>query len=380
MQQEHSDGATEMNLYYQMICEVEDYAIVLLDTSGIVRSWNRGAEKIKGYTAQEIVGQSFSLFYPEKERSNNVPSALLREAATNGKVVYEGWRVRKDGTRFWGSIVITALHDDNGALTGFSKMTRDYSERKKAEDKLRLYAEQLEQKNFELEQFAFVAAHDLREPLRKIATYSERLVQDSTPAERRGEYYKRIHGASRRMAALIDNLLAFSGVGRNAEAPEELDLSAVVAEIVGDLEPAIEARNARISVGTLPVVVARASQMRQLFQNLIANSLKFNTKETPEVCIRAEQQSEDTRSGAAYNIYVEDNGIGFQQEHAEQIFGVFQRLHGRFEYEGTGLGLAICKKIVEGHNGTIRAHGVPGKGATFVIALPAPPGHPLLFQ
>ncbi len=359
--------------YQQMVSEVEDYAILLLDTSGIVQNWNRGAEKIKGYKPEEIIGKSFHLFYPEEERVQGLPESLLKSALEQGKVLHEGWRLRKDGTKFWGRVVITALHDASGAVTGFSKVTCDLSERKLAEDRLSQYAKLLEQKNLELEQFASIASHDLREPLRKISTYSDRLLNGTGSDERNREYSERIQSASRRMMKLIDDLLAFSGIGRVSEAVEDIDLSAVVADIISDLEPAVEARKARVELGYMPVVRARPTQMRQLFQNLLANSLKFNTSETPEIRVRSEYLRADSTypSGAMYRMYVEDNGIGFAAEYAEKIFDIFERLHGRFDYEGTGIGLAICKKIVESHHGTIRAEGKPGEGATFVITLPA---------
>lgn len=358
--------------YHRMVDEVEDYAILLLSTEGIIQNWNRGAELIKGYKAEEIVGKSFHVFYLEADLISGLPERLLQTARDHGRAVHEGWRVRKNGSKFWGSIVITALHDDNGNVTGFSKVTRDLTERKVAEDRLVQYAQQLEQKNQELEQFAFVASHDLREPLRKISTYSDRLLGGTTTAERHRDYLERMQNASRRMMSLIDDLLAFSGIGRQPEDMEETDLRAVVTEIISDLEPVIEAKKARVSVGIMPTIMAHPSQMRQLFQNLIANSLKFNNKETPEICVSSELVSgkEYALSKGAYKIYVEDNGIGFEKEYAKKIFDIFQRLHGRLEYEGTGIGLAICKKIVEAHGGSITAEGKQGEGATFTITLP----------
>jgi len=164
--------------YHQMIAEVQDYAIILLNTEGIIENWNAGAESIKGYTAGEAVGKKFSMFYTEEDRKNNLPDKLLNQARTTGKAVQEGWRVRKDGTRFWGTIVITALHNKEGTLIGFSKVTRDRTEQKMADDKLLEYTAELEKQNSELEQFAYVASHDLQEPLRKIQTFAD-MIQEN---------------------------------------------------------------------------------------------------------------------------------------------------------------------------------------------------------
>ena len=147
--------------YHKMIAEIEDYAIILLDTNGNIQNWNTGAEKIKGYKAEEIIGKNFRIFYLPQDRDNKLPEKLLERVIREGKSAYEGWRVRKDGSTFWGSIVVTALHDDNGEVIGLSKVTRDLTEKKKAEDKMREYLAELENRNSELEQFAYIASHDL---------------------------------------------------------------------------------------------------------------------------------------------------------------------------------------------------------------------------
>src|SRR5215204_1521255 len=158
--------------YHKMVEEVEDYAIIFLDKDGIIQNWNKGAEKIKGYTEKEIIGKSFSEFYLPSDREHGLPNRLLAKARESGKAIHEGWRLRKDGSQFWGSIVLTALHDSENNILGFSKVTRDLTERKLAEDKAREYSVELQFQNRELEQFAYAASHDLKEPLRKIHFYN----------------------------------------------------------------------------------------------------------------------------------------------------------------------------------------------------------------
>jgi PAS domain S-box-containing protein len=357
--------------FHKMVEEVQDYAILLLDNDGNIQNWNHGAEKIKGYTASEIVGKNFRIFYTEEDLQANLPAILLNKARTEGRATHEGKRLRKDGTSFWGSIVLTALHDDDNNIIGFSKVTRDLTEKKLAEDALKSYNAQLEQKNQQLEEFAYVASHDLKEPLRKILTFGD-LLKHTSAGDNLGpkaiDYVNRMQEASQRMMKLIENLLLFSRVGNDDQTFEETDLNKVLERVLRDLEPSILEKKAHVTITNLPVLKARPIQMQQLFQNLIANSLKFNNKPVPEVTISSLLEQKD---GATHcRISVEDNGIGFDVEHKHRIFKVFQRLHGRSEYAGSGIGLAICKKIVEEHNGTIEATGEEDKGATFLITIP----------
>ncbi len=356
--------------YHQMIDEVEDYAIILLDPDGKIQNWNKGAEKIKGYSSEEIIGKSFELFYSADDTKHEIPKGLLREARLNGKATHEGWRVRKDGTRFWGSTVITALHDDDNQIIGYSKVTRDLTERKIAEDTLKSYAEKLEQNNAELEQFAYVASHDLKEPLRKIITFGDLLEANSASSmsDKNRDYITRMQSAAKRMMNLIEDLLSFSKINRQNEGYEVVDLNEIITQVVHDMDTSRYAHKPSIRVGKLPKIVARKSQMGQLFQNLISNSLKFNDKQNPEVLISAELSASDQVPSTT--IRVKDNGIGFEELYKKKIFDIFQRLHGRSEYTGSGIGLAICKKIVESHGGRIAAESEPGLGATFFITLP----------
>ena len=374
--------------YLRMTNEVEDYAIILLSKDGYVENWNKGAEKIKGYTIDEIIGKHFRLFYNNADQQDRVPEKLIEEATLKGKSTYEGWRLRKDGSTFWGYTVITALHNDKNDVIGFSKVTRDLTERKMAEDQLKIYAEQLEQKNRELERsnseltsFSYVASHDLQEPLRKIQAFGN-LIQ-ARDAENMSEvsrdYFDRMVKAAIRMQNLIDSLLEFSRTTTARKSIEVTDLNGLLDEVKKELADRIEEKKASIISAHMPMLPVIPFQFRQLLLNLINNSLKYARADVHPVIeikaafVRAKEMKEKAAIAGKdyYKFSVTDNGIGFEQEYAERIFDLFQRLHGRNEYSGSGIGLAICKKIVENHNGFMYAQSEPGKGATFYFYIPA---------
>jgi len=379
----HADRAfRESEDRFRLLVEqVRDYAILMLDPEGRVASWNAGAERFKGYRAEEIIGKHFSVFYPKEAIDEGWPEHELEVARTEGRFEDEGWRVRQDGSRFWANVVITALRDQAGNLKGFAKVTRDLTERKQAEEKLQSFAAQLQRSNRELEQFASVASHDLQEPLRKIQAFGDRLHSKCGQAlgEQGREYLDRMQAAAARMRTLINDLLTFSRVATKAQPFKPVDLAQVAHEVVADLEGHTQQTAGRVEVGALPAVDADPLQMRQLLQNLIGNGLKFHRPEEPPVVRVEGQLLHDPAPGFSGNgqgrshcrLTVRDNGIGFEAAYLDRIFEVFQRLHGRHEYEGTGMGLAICRKIVERHGGTITAESTPGHGAAFIVTLPA---------
>ncbi|QDU21248.1 sensor histidine kinase [Urbifossiella limnaea] len=245
----------------------------------------------------------------------------------------------------------------------------EVEERRRVEERESAAARELRRSNAELEQFAYVASHDLQEPLRKIQAFGDLLVTKygpGLPNEGQG-YVTKMKASAGRMSRLIDDLLSYSRVTTHAKPFTRVSLAATVADVVDDLELRAEKVGGRVEVGVLPEVMGDPSQMRQLFQNLIGNALKFHRPGVPPVVRVAAE-----RDGVNWVVTVSDNGIGFEDRHAARIFQVFQRLHGRDEYEGTGVGLAICRKIVDRHGGTITARGRPDGGATFVVTLPAP--------
>jgi PAS domain S-box-containing protein len=356
-----------------LVDSVKDYAIFLIDPGGYVSSWNTGAERINGYQADEVIGKHFSIFYPKEAIEKHWPEHELEVAREQGRFEDEGWRIRKDGSRFWANVIITTMRNEDGEVTGFSKITRDLTERRRAEEQMKALAERLQRSNSELERFASVAAHDLQEPLRKIEAFGDRLKLkcDGQLGDQGKDYLNRMQASAARMRRLINDLLAFSRLTTKAQPFVPVDLTEVLHEVVSDLEASIQQSGGQVNIGKLPTVEADPLQMRQLLQNLIGNGLKFHKPGEPPIVTVAGRVIDGTGPLPQCEVTVEDNGIGFEEQYLDRIFQIFQRLHGRQEYEGTGIGLAICRKIVERHGGTITARSHPGHGATFIVTLPA---------
>ena len=363
--------------YHKMIEEVEDYAILLLSKEGIIQNWNKGAEKIKGYKEHEIIGKNFKVFYLPKDQENGLPDLLIKEAITKGKALHEGWRVRKDGSTFWGNTVITALHDEDGNVIGLTKVTRDLTAKKMAEDRMQQYAQELEFQNKELEQFAYAASHDMKEPLRKIIFYNTYVQQElaNQVPEKEKSYLTRSVSAAQRLQRLIDDLLNYSQTTIKNQDFQPVDLNKILDDVIAAQKESLEENEVTIHKTKLPVVKAIDFQMRQLFDNLLGNSIKYrNPERRPEIQITCENirglQVENYPNKDYHKICIKDNGIGFDQAQAERIFELFQRLKGESQSSGTGIGLAICRKIVQNHKGFIEASGKTNQGATFCIYLP----------
>nr|WP_234984737.1 PAS domain-containing sensor histidine kinase [Flavobacterium sp. fv08] len=373
--------------YHLMVEEVQDYAILYLNHKGIVENWNVGAEKIKGYKAQEITGKYFGVFYTPEDQKNNLPNTLLELAREKGRAVQQGWRVRKNGSLFWASVVITAVHNKNNEVIGFSKVTHDLTEKKRADDKIKLNALELEQKNAELEHmnkelqsFAYISSHDLQEPLRKIQTFASQILDKEFQnlSDLGKDKFKRMQNAAQRMQTLINDLLSYSRTNIQERVFEKTSLSKIIDEVREDLKEELEQKNAVIENNDVGEINIIPFQFRQLLYNLISNSLKFAKPDIPavikinsEIAKGSHFEEEALAKETSYcHITISDNGIGFEPQYSKKIFDVFQRLHGRDQYTGTGIGLAIVKKIVENHNGIITAKGEQNKGASFDIYIP----------
>ena len=474
--------------FRMMLEAVQDYSIFMLDPQGTVASWNVGAERIRGYEASEIIGQNFSRFYPQEDIDQGTPAEDLRIAAACGRSETQRWRLRKDGSRFWANLVITAARDSAGNLLGFSEISRDTSElkqmeakyrglldaapdamvvvnplgeivllnlqaerqfgyhrdellgqpvknivpegfaerliadgtrsaadalgqrigtgielsgrrkdgsefpieimlsplpsdegilvtaairditeRKRAEERLVKTVEELKRSNDELAQFAYIASHDLQEPLRMVASYTQLLAKrykgrlDSDA----DEFIAYAVDGSNRMQRLIQDLLIYSRAGTSPRALREISSEDALQDALTNLGTTIEGSGAVVTHDSLPAVTMNDTHLIQVFQNLVGNAIKYRRAEVPHVHVSA------TKNGGTEWIFsVRDNGLGIDPQYFERIFVLFQRLHGREEFEGTGIGLAICKKMLERLGGRIWVESQPKHGSTFYFALP----------
>jgi len=329
--------------------------------------------------AREVEGKTAENFFPAPIADEMVKDNRVIMETGQAVLNQEDLVVCGDGEVVWIATTKVPLQDVEGRCIGLVGVSSDISVRKEAEERLRLAAEQLRRSNLDLQDFASIASHDLQEPLRKIQAFGDRLKMKCSPVlgDNGRDYLERMQDAARRMQILLHDLLTLSRVTSKAQPFEAVDLRKVVADVVSNLEVRIEQTGAQVEIGRLPIIDADAAQMRQLFQNLISNALKFQREGTkPEVIISAKLlDNAESLAGAMpgeqiCQIMVRDNGIGFDEKYLDRIFQVFQRLHSRSEYEGTGIGLAVCRKIADRHGGTISAKSAEGEGATFIVTLP----------
>jgi len=348
---------------YEMILNSAGEGICGLDLDGKATFVNPTVAKLTGWQVGELIGKTEAeIFLRNGKNGHSAP------ATQNPDELFVS---RKDGSHFPVEFVKTSINE-SGRVIGSVLVFKDITERKRAEETLARKAAELARSNAELEQFAFVASHDLQEPLRKIQAFGDRLkvkCESSQSTEIR-DYLDRMQNAAARMRTLINDLLAFSRVIRSSEPFVAVDLALVTKEVLIDLEVRIEKSGAKVLIEALPSIDADPMQMRQLMLNLISNALKFQPLGAVPV-VKITSRALTAVSGEKLcEICVEDNGIGFDEKYLDKIFAVFQRLHGRSEYEGTGVGLAVCRRIVDRHHGNILAKSQPGKGATFIITLP----------
>ena len=360
--------------YRWLIESISDYAIFTLDTKGIVASWNPGAQRLKQYRADEIIGQHFSNFYTDADREKGLPAKVLETAVKTGHYEGEGWRKRKDGSVFWASVLVTPIRNETGELVGFSKITRDITERKQLIDTLSEYSKELELRIQErdrsyadLEAFSYSVAHDLRTPLRTIQGFTDVVVEDfgdqvPQPAQ---ELLKRVTDAAERMNQLIDDLLQYSRVARGEIRCSRVDIEKVLFEVMQQLGPEARAKTA-VQVEPGLAAIAHEPTLVTSLLNLVTNALKFYPAGQ-----EAGAEVKAFRRNDTAIVSVRDHGIGIDPQYHEKIFHVFERLHTVQEYPGTGIGLAIVERGISRMGGKVRVQSAPGKGSTFSVEVQA---------
>lgn len=393
-----SDGGTSgrgiTDEQYRLIVQsIRDYAVFMLSPEGIILSWNEGARLIKGYEAPEIIGRSFEVFYPADAVADNFPQKELKEAARVGRFEDEGWRIRKDGSRFWANVVITALHDHAGKLVGFAKVTRDLTSRREAEEQARQLAaeqaahaeaaaqnEELQRLNEELESALALAehstrvrddvlavvAHDLRNPVHTVLGAAG-VVEVIPTGEAHNRHVQMIQRAARRMERLISDLLDVASIenGTLSVRTAPVDLTALVSDAVEMVGPQARERNIDIEREIepgIPTVMGDHDRLMQVLSNLLGNGIKF-TPEGGKVRLRLARIEDEVV------VSVADNGVGISPTDLPHVFDRFWRARDT-KSKGVGLGLSIASGIVEAHGGRIWAESELGVGTTMTFALP----------
>ena len=359
----------QMQAHLAAIVESSDDAIISSTLDGIIVSWNRGAELLYGYTSQEVIGRYISLLVPPS-RAGEVADFLERIKRRESVERFETVRVRKGGRELRVALSISPIKDPAGSVTGASAIARDITDRKRAEEVLARRTEELARSNAELEQFAYVASHDLQEPLRTVANFAQLLLKRYRGKldAKADDFIDFIVDGVTRMQGLINDLLAYSRVGNRGKESGPADSAALLRQALENLQAAVEESGAQITCERLPVVNCDGGQIMQVFQNLVGNSIKFRNGPPPRIHVGVE------RTAAEWVFSVRDNGIGIDPQYAGRIFEIFQRLHAQREYPGSGIGLAIARKIVERHGGRIWVESKLQQGATFFFTLPASGG------
>ena len=354
-------------LYRMQVREMRNYAMFMLDPQGNLISWNAGVEHLLGYSEQEWIGQHASIIFTPADKAVEVCESEMQKAQETGGATDIRWHRRKDGTEFFANGFMNGLRNEEGVLIGYAKIMTDETARKQLQDSLT-------ESNSALEQFAYVASHDLQEPLRTMGTYAQLLTRKyggKLDAEA-DQFLAFIVSAAGRMSSLVQDLLAYARLTTEDERPSSIALDEDLEAAITHLDQAIQESDARITHDPMPTLPVDRGQMVRLFQNLVGNAVKYRKPGQPsEVHISAEQK------GTEWVISIRDNGIGFDPQYASIIFAPFKRLHTAEEYPGTGVGLAICRRIVQAHGGRIWAESHPGEGTTVFFTLPIESRQPL---
>jgi PAS domain S-box-containing protein len=351
--------------FRRLVEGIQEYAIFMLDPKGNVATWNRGAQRMKGYRPEEIIGRHFSCFYTQEAVEERLPERNLRVATRERQFEGEGWRVRRDGRRFWASVLITALFDENGALEGFAKVTRDLSEKRQIEA--------LAQADQHKDEFLAVLAHELRNPL---APITNALYLTDQPNVAPGELARAMEGAkrqARQMARLLDDLLDLTRIGRGLLDlnKEWIDVRLIITSCVESIRTLAEERRHKLTVELLPDQVwveVDAVRLEQVVTNLLTNAISY-TDNGGLIRVMLERERDEVV------IRVIDSGIGIEPDELSHIFTLFVRGRSRHGYPvaGTGIGLALVKRLVEAHGGKVSAVSEGfGKGSEFIVRLPVP--------
>ena len=359
-----------------LVENVRDYAIFMLDPEGRVTSWNKGAERIKGYSEKEIIGRHFSVFYPKEDIESGKPERELVIARQFGQVEDEGWRLRKDGSPFWANVVITALHDSTGALRGFAKITRDLTERRAREEAERqsiLHREASRQKD----EFLAIVSHELRTPLNVVTGQAAMIRSGTLTPQQADRAWNSLQRNLALQAQIIEDLLDMSRVvsGKLALEQNPVEVCGLLEDALDETTPTAMSRGLQLALSTpeKPVtIIGDASRLRQVVTNLLTNAVKF-TPAGGRVTVSATCQDDWVV------IHVTDTGIGIEPEFLSRVFDRFVQADttSRREFAGLGLGLAIARELIVRHGGTIDARSKGrGMGATFEIRLPLAPSPP----
>ena len=362
-------------LYRLLVESVRDYAIFALDPTGHIVSWNAGAQRFKGYTAEEIIGKHFSIFYPQSDVEAGKPAWMLKVAEREGRLEDEGWRMRKDGSRFWADVVITALRNEAGELIGFAKVTRDLTERRLADERALADARRLglaEEANRAKSGFLASMSHELRTPLNAIAGYADLLMAGigGQLSEQQRQYIERIRGSQQHLLSVINDILNFSRIeaGQLTYDIERVSLRPVFTAVLPMIEPQANAKEQQITLANGPdtFVLADRAKLEQILLNLLSNAVKF-TPRGGRIDLSWHEVDERVV------MRVRDTGIGIPAAHLDTIFEPFVQV-GRSltsAHEGTGLGLAISSDLAHGMRGDLTVESTVGVGSTFTLALPA---------
>jgi PAS domain S-box-containing protein len=352
-----------------LVQAVVDYAIFMLDSDGNVMTWNEGAQRAKGYTRDEIVGRHFSVFYPQEDLASGKPKRALETAAREGRFVDEDWRVRKDGTRFWASVVITALRDDTGQVRGFVKVTRDLTERHAYEEGLRAHAQSMAELEKAKAQFLDLAAHELRGPLTLIRGYNSILEEGALPPERISHIAHLLEGKLSQVDLLVEQMLEMARL-ENERLELHLDvfdLCQLAADQVARFRPVATGSDlAMTDASKRTMVRADRSRIATIIGNLIDNAIKYSPRGGQIRC------SVGSADGQSF-VSVSDHGLGIETEHLPLLFKRFSRLPTleNKSIPGTGLALYLCQEIARRHGGRIDVASTPGHGSVFTLHLPA---------